>query len=231
MEDSVLVDMEVADTVAATSVYGGQSLPEIFGQAGGFQWPIFVVGLIGLLILGERLGRHLIESRSSRFLRFLNPQEVKIKEVRWALKARKGRRDRESLWATLQGLIEMWEGGAGSVALSQEVTIHLTAARETYLRTQRYIAFLASTAGGIGLLGTLVGIYVLFSSGSRDPQTIFAGIAIAVVSTLLGIVVAILLELLEAVLSSRVGRYIEHAEAWGSTLRRRLVREDAVAEE
>ena len=67
------------------------------------------------------------------------------------------------------------------------------------------------------------GIYALFSAGTRDAQTIFAGIAIAVVSTLLGIVVSIVLELLETITHGWASRYVEAAEAWANQVRYSLM--------
>ena len=123
----------------------------------------------------------------------------------------------------LAGMLQVWHNAPEPAALGQESGTVLEAARAAYGRTQRMVGFFSSTAGGLGLLGTLVGIYALFSAETRDAQTIFAGIAIAIVSTLLGIVVSIILELLEALVHSWASRYMERAEEWAAAVRYRLL--------
>ena len=129
-----------------------------------------------------------------------------------------------SLYARLlKGLLHVHRAGGTFHALGQEVHTVAEAARATYVRTERLVLYCSSTAGGLGLLGTLAGIYALFSTGTRDPQTIFAGIAVAVVSTLLGIVVSLVLELLETVAHRWASRYVETAEEWAGRIRYRLM--------
>lgn len=195
------------------------SLLDLAGQAGGFQWPIFGVLLVGLLVLSAHLVRLLFDQRAARGLIRLPLDDLRGDDLKGA-----AAQSADSLYARLLvGALELWDAGAGSAALGQEVTHLIGSARASYARIERAITFLSSTAGGLGLLGTLVGIYALFSAGSRDPQTIFAGIGIAVISTLLGIVVTIVLELLEVLTQGWASRYLERAEAWASQLRYRLL--------
>ena len=193
------------------------SLLELFSQAGGFQWPIFGVLIAGLLTLATRFARLYFDGRAARGLRALPVGAVEALDLREALA-----RSEDSLYARLlAGMLEVWN--AAPHALGQEASSLVDSARASYGRTQRLVTFFSSTAGGLGLLGTLVGIYALFSAGSRDAQTIFAGIAIAVVSTLLGIIVTIILELLEALTHGWASRYMEGAEEWAAQIRYRLI--------
>ena len=205
--------------VAASDAFSIGSLLDLASQAGGFQWPIFGVLLVGLLLLSARFIRLLFDQRAARGLLRLPLDDLRVEDLRRAVQ-----QSTDSLYARLLvGMVELWSAGAGSPALGQEVTYLVDSARASYGRTERAITFLSSTAGGLGLLGTLVGIYVLFSAGSRDPQTIFAGIGIAVISTLLGIVVTIVLELLEVLTHGWASRYLERAEEWATQIRYRLM--------
>ena len=196
---------------------GGDSLLELFTQAGGFQWPIFAVLLAGLMTLTLAAVRLLSDWHAARPMREFPVRSAEAASLNAAL-----RRSQDSLYRRLlQGMMQVWQRTPS--ALGQESGTVLDAARAAYGRTQRLVGFFSSTAGGLGLLGTLVGIYALFSAETRDAQTIFAGIAIAIVSTLLGIVVSIILELVEALVHSWASRYMERAEQWASSVRYRLL--------
>ena len=196
-----------------------RSLLTIFSQAGGFQWPLLGVLLAGLLVLAIRFVQSFFDRRAARILRGLPIQNAQVKDLSQALAGCD-----DSLHARiLTGMLELWHAGAPAVAIGQEVRALIDTARAAYTRTERVVSFLSSTAGGLGLLGTLTGIYLLFSAGTRDAETIFAGIAVAVVSTLLGIVVTIVLELLESLLHAWTSRYVEAADEWGARIRYRLI--------
>ncbi|MCY4158443.1 MAG: MotA/TolQ/ExbB proton channel family protein [Bacteroidetes bacterium] len=188
------------------------SILELFSQAGGFQWPILAVLIAGLIILMLRMVRLIRDDLAARPLKQLSLDSITLSAL---LEARK--RAADSLYTQLlSGLIQLHRNPE---AMGREVSDIATASHAAYERTQRIVNYCSSTAGGLGLLGTLVGIYALFSTGTRDAQTIFAGIAIAVVSTLLGIITSILLEFFEAVMHGYVSRYIESAQMWAQKVR------------
>ena len=209
--------MQVAsDSLLAPAQEGG-SLLTLFTQAGGFQWPILAVLVAGLLTLALAVVRLMVDRHAARNLRVMSVDAAEPTELEGAL----SEHDDSLYRRLLEGMMQVWHSSPSS--LGQESGAVLETARAAYQRTQRLVGFFASTAGGLGLLGTLVGIYALFSAETRDAQTIFAGIAIAIVSTLLGIVVSIILELLEAVIHSWISRYVERAEAWAAAVRYRLL--------
>jgi len=198
---------------------GARSLADLFTQAGGFQWPILAVLLAGLLTLALATARLFADDLAARKIRGLSISSARSADLDTLLGSCE-----DSLYRRLlQGMVEVWRRAPAPGVLVQEASTILESARSAYGRTQRLVTFLSSAAGGLGLLGTLVGIYALFSAETRDSQTIFAGIAIAVVSTLLGIVVSIVLELLEALVHSWTSRYRERAEKWATAVRYHLL--------
>lgn len=221
--DSMITPTVAQVTPSSPDAFSIGSLLDLSGQAGGFEWPIFAVLVAGLLVLALAFVRLVFEWRAARSLRTLPLDYLDPRDLKTALE-----QSADSLYARLAvGMIELLGAGAGVAALQQDSVHAVGLAGAPYRRTERVITFLSSTAGGLGLLGTLVGIYLLFSAGARDAQTIFAGIGIAVISTLLGIVVAIVLELLEVLTTGWARRYQEEAEAWASQLRYRLLELDA----
>ena len=193
------------------------SLLDILTQAGGFQWPILGALVAGLTVLALRVVGLAFDRHASVRLRTASLAGTSPNDLETLLDG-----SGESLHAQLLRAMLAWRSVSGAT-LIEETQPLLNAARSAYARTQRMVNYCSSAAGGLGLLGTLVGIYVLFGTGTRDPQTIFAGIALAVVSTLLGIVASIILELLEAVAHGWVSRYLDGAESWAGRVRHSLL--------
>ncbi len=214
---NVLVQEAAPDGVVLASE-PVSSLLVVFSQAGGFQWPLLGILMAGLLVLAVRFMHSFFDRRAARSLKCLSLKEIQSDDLSRVLAA-----SEDSLYARiLEGMLELWQAGAPADAIGQEARSLVDTARAAYRRTERVVGFLSSTAGGLGLLGTLTGIYILFSAGTRDAETIFAGIAVAIVSTLLGVVVTIVLELLEALLHAWASRHVEAADEWGSQIRYRL---------
>ena len=90
-----------------------------------------------------------------------------------------------------------------------EMRLHDRVAKETG-RIQRFMVFLAiiaAVAPLMGLLGTVVGMINTFQAitlyGTGDPQTMAGGISQALITTVLGLVVAVPAVLLHAVVNAR----------------------------
>ena len=208
--------------IAPIGIGGDISVVNLLGQAGGFQWPILAVLVVGLVVLMLCLVQLFFDRRSAGHLIRVPVDSASAKELDAALAGTS-----PSLYARfLDGLLKVYRAGGAFHAMGDEVRSITSAANANYSRTERLVAYCSSTAGGLGLLGTLAGIYTLFSTGTRDPQLIFAGIAVAVVSTLLGIIVSLLLELLETLAHRWASRYVESAEAWAARIRYRLMEMD-----
>lgn len=219
MNDSVLQQTAVDSLFIPLNVDSSVSAVDLLGQAGGFQWPILAVLAVGLVVLMLCLVRLFFDWRAAGDLIGLHVSTATTEDLESALTETDA-----NLYARfLDGLLKVHRAGGAFHALGQELKSIAAAANANYMRTERLVSYCSSTAGGLGLLGTLVGIYTLFSAGSRDPQVIFAGIAVAVVSTLLGLVVSILLELLETLAHRWASRYVESAEAWAARIRYRLM--------
>ena len=207
---------ETIQEVALPQEVQAFSILELFSQAGGFQWPILAVLIAGLVVLMLRIVRLFRDQLAARPLKRLNVELTNLSTLEDVQHIAS-----DCLYTRLlSGVLQLHRSPE---AMGREVSDVAAAAHAAYARTQRVITYCSSTAGGLGLLGTLVGIYALFSTGTRDAQTIFAGIAIAVVSTLLGIVTSILLEFFEAVTHGYVSRYIESAQAWAQKVRSRVL--------
>ncbi|HJL14177.1 MAG TPA: MotA/TolQ/ExbB proton channel family protein [Sandaracinaceae bacterium LLY-WYZ-13_1] len=181
-------------------------------EAGGlFVWPIVFVGLLGLVLVSERvvsLGRERISpQRASRVLRAV----------------REGRAT--AVQAGLTGKSAFERVAAVGLAARDRPAPERDAALETALleeepRLQRSISLIAACAAIaplLGLLGTVTGMISTFEvitvHGTGNPKLLSGGISVALVTTQFGLIVAVPLLLAHAVLSRIVQRRGARLEA------------------
>lgn len=193
---------------ALTSVAPEAPAPEDEGglaAGGGFVWPILGVGLLGLLVVLERLwffGRQrarperiaavrvaLLEGRADRARAFVDPPRSDLDRVLLA-----GIATFDAPPATREHALE-------TALLTEEPGLE---------RGASLLGAVAGLAPLLGLLGTVTGMIstfdVISTFGTGNPKLLSGGISIALVTTQLGLVVAVPALLAHAVLGRTVAR-------------------------
>jgi biopolymer transport protein ExbB/TolQ len=97
------------------------------------------------------------------------------------------------LGALINKLCTIHKRNKNMLALQEELEGHLQATKERFEVVKSFSVLLSDTAGALGLLGTVWGIYVTFMPGKLESQQIIIGMGIALVTTLGGLVVSIIL--------------------------------------
>lgn len=175
-------------------------------EGGLFVWPILLIGLLGACLILERcvvLSRIRIIGR--------NPGDIQPSaDPRSASPAR-----RVAAYMLAEG-----PGPAEKLEMRMEEAVLAELPRlERFLQTLRIMAAIAPL---LGLLGTVSGIIQTFRviavHGSGDPKLLSAGISEALVTTEMGLVVAIPLLLCHHFLSRRVSRVILDMEMAGAAV-------------
>lgn len=183
-------------------------------QAGGpIVWPILTILLVGILIVFERVLR-LLRSRTNgaEMIEIIRPL------------ARKGEWQTAENVCLNQGkkpLARVLLAGLGSRQLSREDlenVLHEAILKEipSLERFLSTLGMLVAIAPLLGLLGTVTGMinvfHVITLQGTGDPRLMSGGISEALVTTMLGLSVAIPLMLLHNMLSRGVDRLIGDME-------------------
>jgi len=86
----------------------------------------------------------------------------------------------------------------------------------------KLVSYCSNSAGALGLAGTLVGMYSSFSAAGTDPNSVYVGISLALVSTLLGVAVSLLLETAETIVSRFAGKQLSMSRSWGDDVSARM---------
>lgn len=187
-------------------------------EGGVFVWPIIAVGFIGLLLALERTATlwRAAPRRSSRIVR----------EAMEAAKAGDWTACRQRLAGKAPILRVLYHtvDGKNERVQAMEKRFDEALLRETP-RLERFLSslnVLAAVAPLLGLLGTVSGIISTFRVitlyGNADPKLLSGGISEALVTTELGLAVAVPLLLLHHVLSRRVHGIMDEIEEKGATL-------------
>lgn len=173
-------------------------------DGGVLMYPIVGLGILALLLTMERMfvllwkGRH-SRRRMKQILKLA--EEGKLDEAKAESLKVKG-----SLGKVVQAIFRHPEGGrpAAEKAL-EEVFSHEVPSLERRLGT---ISVFGTSAPLLGLLGTVMGMIQLFEIitlyGTNDPKLLAGGIAVALITTEGGLIVAIPVQLLHTWVSNRV---------------------------
>jgi len=182
----------------------GGTLIELLAEKPTVEERVDQGGLVGYMIIA--LGAVAFLLAASKLL------DIAVISLRVGLQRR--RMDQPKANNALGRLLLVYRDNAHADPETLEMRLHDRVAKETG-RIQRFLVFLAiiaAVAPLMGLLGTVVGMINTFQAitlyGTGDPQTMAGGISQALITTVLGLVVAVPAVLLNAVVSARAKRVI-----------------------
>jgi len=196
-----------------------RDLMEWLRSGGILVWPILMIGLAALALVLERtlfLGR--VKADSGRFMEEL---QTLADEGRWEECREHCRRH------SRMPVCEIAKTALSTVGASREVIEN--AVQEAILRElprlERFLptlSVLAAVAPLVGLLGTVTGMIETFQVitlfGTGDPRLMSGGISVALITTQLGLAVAIPIMIIHNFLERRVDRIIAEMEEKGVAL-------------
>ena len=216
---------QAADTASASADTGlgsgdGFLLWDLIGEAGGFQYPIFGLLAIGLFLISAKLYELYSDRRAAQELEEAPLEDMEMKRIAMLVANQK-----KSMLADLQAtMLNVFQTTKDAGTLHEEIANFVQFQRERFGTFKQRIDFLADTAGAVGLLGTVWGILRVFTGGGiDDEQRVLAGMGIALISTLLGLVVSITLNLISTEVYSFFDNRLEQIEDKADELRFRLL--------
>ena len=219
LQDATQLVQDSAAVLPDNSPSSAQNILDVIGLAGGFQWPILGVFVLGLALLAQIIVGTYRDHVSATMLRKLDIERVSTRDLRSAATLE----GQSTYHLLLRGVLRRFQLDTEHSSLVRAVSGILKAKEESLGITRRVVAYCSSAAGGLGLAGTLVGIYVSFASAGTDPNTVFVGISLAVVSTLLGIAASLMLEAVDTFVMRFTSRHLADSRAWGEGVAERLI--------
>jgi biopolymer transport protein ExbB/TolQ len=194
------------------------SLWQLTQLGGGIRWGIFFVFALALSFILKKLLVLGLDFWNSRKLEKLESQTVTIAEVQQTLLQAKSC----LLSTVLAKQIDTFESIRKVEVLHEELNSFVAIQREHFTRFSNRMSFLSDTAGAFGLLGTVWGMFLTFFGGALDSQRILNGMGIALITTLLGLVVSIVINFASTEVSNFFNRRLERVFEVADNLRMRL---------
>ncbi len=209
-------DMPIA---AAPGTLGFSDFWSLAELAGPLRWPIYATLAIGLWLAIYKLYELLRDRALGRELLGLDLRPLNLTQIRERVAAQP-----EHMLSSLQAtMLNAHRAGTGESTLHDEITNFAASQQDLFERFRRRMDFLSDTAGALGLLGTVWGMFEVFFQGTPDRDAILRGMGVALMTTLLGLVVSIILNLATTEIFTFFGSRLQQVSKKGDELRFRLL--------
>ncbi len=203
----------------AGSSFSMSNLWALTEKAGPLRWPIFVVFVIGVFLVCFKLFELMADQRESRNIETLEFRTMGLQQIIRTISGQ-----RESMLSRLHAImLNVFNSQQANADLHDEIANFVQFQQDRFDTFRRRVDFLSDTAGALGLLGTVWGIFTVFSQGLLDDQVILTGMGFALITTLLGIIVSIILNLSSTEVSSYFNRRLDRIAEKSDELRFRLM--------
>lgn len=218
ISDSTSIESEI------TNISQIGSLWDLTKLAGIFRWFIFATLFIGFLLVVYEMLKLIKDKRNSRDILSLNFKEKNISEIKSIIISKK-----ESFIKNIgTHLIDVFEKTGNVEGFAEEVTSSIRTREKKFGSFTTTINFLSDTAGALGLLGTIWGMFVTFFSETWDTTTILRGMGIALVTTLMGLIVSIILNFCSTIVFRFFNQGLEKSISKADELRLLLISQKVI---
>lgn len=169
-------------------------------QGGWVMYPIYLDFMLGVGILVYLIIKVFFDKRRAKATKQFvamkltepvedNGERARIEEIY----AEISKDNKSTLGKLISKLCELWRRDPGAESLQVEIKGELETQKEGYELGRNFAVLLSDTAGALGLLGTVLGMYQTFMPGRLDATQVIVGMGVALVTTIGGLIVSILL--------------------------------------
>ncbi|MDZ7342074.1 MAG: MotA/TolQ/ExbB proton channel family protein [candidate division KSB1 bacterium] len=132
-----------------------------------------------------------------------------------------------SSFQLINRLYKLFESQQSTASFNGETSSFLQNMKDNFNPFSTRVAFLSETAGALGLLGTVWGMFLVFYKGSPDPEDILQGMGIALATTIVGLVISISINSLTTVVSNMFDNHLDFLNNLAIVFQERLMREES----
>lgn len=195
------------------------SMWSLVGQAGNIRYPIFAILMVGLFLISLKVFELYRDSKKSTSLMNTPFPDLNLKQMVRTLE----RQTDHMLSRVMAKLLNVFQTNNNADYLHDEISNYSQQQQNNFSSFKNRIDFLSDTAGALGLLGTVWGMFVVFYSGSLEKETILAGMGLALMSTLLGLIVSIILNFASTITEGFFSKRLEKVTDKADEMRFRLI--------
>lgn len=132
-----------------------------------------------------------------------------------------------SSFQLISRLYKLFESQQSTASFNGETASFLQNMKDNFNPFATRVAFISETAGALGLLGTVWGMFLVFYKGSPDPEDILQGMGIALATTIVGLVISITVNSMNTVVSNMFDNHLDFLNTLAIVFQERLMREES----
>lgn len=204
--------VEVQANVESQGLIKDLSVWRILRMTDWLFWPFVALTVGGLMLL---IFRSLVEVREKNRAQVLYAELDQLRDMRSLLEAIQKSAPNRAARLFRQTVFTFNKTGRAE-PIRDDANQFLNGERDSFETFNRVLNFLSDTAGALGLLGTVWGIFATFHSGKLDGPTILQGMSISLVTTLVGLIISSVLNMgataVFAVFNKQLNRLSSRAE-------------------
>ncbi len=172
-----------------TQLSGLKTFWSLTKLGGGISVAIFAILAIGIFLIVMQVYELILDKIRGRALLAVNYRSLSVQDLNKLVSRAPG-----SLVARLYSvMLSIFHTTGNTRDFHDEIANYIQLQQARFNTFKSRLAFLSDTAGALGLLGTVWGMFVTFFGGNLDSQRILNGMGLALVTTLVGLVVSIIL--------------------------------------
>ena len=154
-------------------------------------WPFVMLTIAGLLLISYRTLLEYREKTRAQEFYVRSAHESDINSLVETIQNSKPNRTSQLIHL----MIRTFNKTGRAEPIANDVDQFLNAERNSFATFNRIMDFLSDTAGALGLLGTVWGIFVTFHGGKLDGPTILSGMSVSLITTLVGLIISLVLNM------------------------------------
>jgi len=201
-----------------TNIRDLRSLWDITLLAGFWRWIIIADFIFGVMTILYKITELALDHQHAVELERLKLKKATLVDVMRVIKNNKS----SMLSHLFKQMLDLYQTRRSAEGFSDEIVDFVQIQQDRFLTFQTKMAFFSDTAGALGLLGTVWGMFLTFFGGDLEKHKILSGMGVALVTTLMGLVVSVFLNLFTTQTYSYFRKRIDKVTDLGSEFRLRL---------
>ncbi|MEX0773936.1 MAG: MotA/TolQ/ExbB proton channel family protein [Balneolales bacterium] len=192
---------------------------DLIGQAGPIRYPIFGIFLVGVFLISIKTFDLIMDKRQAVNLETASVQTMNLNELFDMVTVQTD----HMLSRISSTILNVFNTSKNTENLHDEVVNYVQFQQDNFGTFRNRIDFLSDTAGALGLLGTVWGMFIVFSSGNLEKEIILTGMGIALLTTLLGLIVSIALNFASTLTQGYFMKRLDQVKSKAEEIRFRLL--------
>ncbi|MCB9508584.1 MAG: MotA/TolQ/ExbB proton channel family protein [Deferribacteres bacterium] len=208
--DSTAAGLQSAQPVGQSKI---TTFWELYQHGGYIGYIIMGVLVLGVFIMVGKTIELMIDYRNAKNLIKMPFRD--LEQIKGAL----GKSKESYLKGMMQHLITFFDAGYSAANTQYELNVFKHGKYEKFESYQGWLHFLSDSAGALGLLGTVWGVFQTFFGGDLDNEKILDGMGMALITTLFGLIVSLIINFGNTKLFSSFNKRMEMVAEKGDKMR------------